>query len=124
MAESTFPSLRTALNHALSGFRPWFGRNTPPAKEERREAEPFLTRLEEVLGIDLLAVESCPQGQETEPALDLEPVSVVEFSGPVELIDPPGTSPKAKRRVATKSVVGEKRGTQSAARRKPPGVFV
>jgi len=120
MAESTFPSLRTALNRALSGFRMGFGRNASPAKQERPEADSFLTRLEEVLGIDLLAA----------PPQQLEDKSVAEaihLSEPAVLALPsaaanPAGAPVPKPRPGRKSSrsvsVDRRRAAKSAARRR------
>jgi segregation and condensation protein A len=112
MAETTFPSLRMALNHALSGIRSRFGRVATPGRQERpkrAEVDIFLARLEEVLGFELQASEPAPQSQEreTESAVNaaevLEPVSLAVSSPLADLIDQPAVKPKPKRKAGAKA---------------------
>lgn len=99
MAESIFPSLRIALNQAWGGVRSKFGRLTPPAKQQFPEADGFLNRLEEVLGIEL---------QEVEPVLEeaefVEPVFVAERFVHTEPVAPRVVALKPKRNASKKDI--------------------
>ena len=106
MAESIFLSLRIALNHAWGGIRSRFGRVTAPAKQEPPEADGFLSRLEEVLGIELQAV---------------EPVSVAGSFVRIESVAQPATKPKPKRNASTKDIAKKATPQKAAGTKTPAG---
>jgi len=127
MADSIFPTLRMAFNQALGGIRLGFGRITAPAKQERPEADGFLNRLEEVLGIELQEAEPAPQPQE----LAVEPVVIVArhlatdpVAEPAIRIQPtaqPATKTARKRKAAEKAEPAAAKSVRAATGKKRSG---
>jgi len=130
MADSIFPTLRMAFNQALGGIRLGFGRITASPKPVSPEADGFLTRLEEVLGIELQEAEPAPQPQHA-PA---EPVAVARVLLPVPAAVPaihtqpvaqPAVKPRRKRKAAekadpTKTATGKAAGGKKRAGKSAP----
>ena len=134
MADSIFPTLRMAFNQALGGIRLGLGRITSPPKQERPEADGFLTRLEEVLGFELQEAAPAPQPQQAAAervmavAQVLQPVPVAKPAVRTQSVAEPSVKPRRKRRsaemteppkaAAGKAAAGKKRAGKSAPRGK------
>ena len=124
MAESTFPSLRTALNRTLSRIRSGFGHKAKSPKQELPEADTFLARLEAVLGIEILAVDPPPQPQQLKDKSVAEAIHLPEpavFALPSAAANPAGApvpKPRPGRKSSRSASVDRRRAAKSAARRR------
>ena len=76
MAVLKLPSLRSALDRALSGIRTGFDLFPVPAQDMSTEVESFISRLEEVLELETAAVSpaSSPWGFNSTPANAATPI--------------------------------------------------